>query len=229
MSGRRGTRHSLLLLPLLLLTATTARAGQTSYYQVTGPVGAAIWGLGDEPGTQALAFAFTRVTPVKPQATTAAVPTQDAPVELPPPSARLAFTVTRWSFEDDQWVRRQWFGDMALDDRSLSVASTLVDGKLDAIVLGTLEEMTEDDVIVRENVRGRIKVNWTAYGRLANSTLSYNYQTPSFATTLQMAGQGRSSRTTATVTVDGMGDPIALWGFGTLAAVKAGVLSVTQQ
>jgi len=213
---------------LLLLTATAASAAQTSFYQVTGPVGAAIWGLGDEPGTQALAFAFTRVTPVKPQATTAAAPTQEAPVELPPPSARLAFTVTRWAFEEDQWVRRQWYGDMALDDRSLAIASTLADGKLDAIVLGTLEEMTEDDVVVRENVRGRIQVNWTAYGRLANSTLSYNYQTPSFATSLQMAGQGRSSRTTGIITVDGMGDPIEIWGFGNLAAVKTGLLSVTQ-
>jgi hypothetical protein len=221
-------RHSLLLLPLLLFTATTARAEQTSFYQVTGPMGAALWGLGYEPGTEALIFGFSRVTPVKPQASTAAAPTAAAPVELPPPSPRLAFTITRWSLEDDQWVRRQWFGDMALDDRSLLIPSTLANGKLDAIVLGTLEEMTEDDVVVRENVRGRIQVNWTAYGRLSNSTLSYNYQTPSFATSLQMAGQGRASRTTGTVTVDGMGDPIELWGFGTLASVKTGMLSVTQ-
>jgi hypothetical protein len=49
-------RHSLLLLPLLLFTATTARAEQTSFYQVTGPMGAALWGLGYEPGTEALIF-----------------------------------------------------------------------------------------------------------------------------------------------------------------------------
>jgi hypothetical protein len=71
-------------------------------------------------------------------------------------------------------------------------------------------------------------VKWTAMGRTANTTLAYTYQTPVFAATLQTAGSGRSSQAAGTITVAGLGGPIEIWGFGTLSAVKTGLLSVTQ-
>jgi hypothetical protein len=231
MSGRSGKRSRFLFLPLLLLATTAARAEQTSSYVVSGPIGAALWGLGNEPGTQAIAFAFTHVTPVKPQAVAAEAPAVEAPEEpkLPPPGPRLAFSVTQWVLIDDEWVRRQWFGDVPLTDKALVIAANLAVGTLDATVPGTLEEHTEDDVVITQNVPGRIQVQWSAFGRLANTTLAYTYQTPSYAATLQTAGSGRMSRAAATVTVEALGEPIEIWGLGTLSAVKTGLLSVTQE
>jgi hypothetical protein len=225
MSMQLGKRRRFLLLPLLLLAATAARAEQTTRYTVTGPIGAALWGLGNEPGTEALAYAFTHVTPVKPEATVSQAGEEP---KLPPPGPRLAFSVTQWAYENDEWVRRQWYGDVSLVNKRLAIGGDLSIGNLDATIEGTLVELTEDDVRVYQNVPGRIQVKWTAMGRPANTTLAYTYQTPVFAATLQTAGSGRSSRATATVSVAAMGDPIEIWGFGTLSAVKTGLLSVTQ-
>lgn len=225
MSGKHGKGSRFLILPILLLAVTAARAEQTTRYTVTGPVGAALWGLGYEPGTEALAYAFTHVTPVKPEATVAQA--GDEP-KLPPPGPRLAFSVTRWAFEDGGWVRRQWYGDVSLVDKRLAIAGDLSNGDLDATISGTLVEMTMADTLVYQNVPGRIQVKWTARGRQANTTLAYTYQTPVFAATLQTAGAGRSSQATATVTVPLLGDPIEIWGFGMLSSVKTGLLSVSQ-
>lgn len=225
MSAKHGKWTGFLVLPILLLAATTARADQTSRYTVTGPIGAALWGLGNEPGTEALAYAFTHVTPVKPEATVSQEGEQ--PV-LPPPGPRLAFSVTQWAFEDDQWVRRQWYGDVSLVNKRLAIAANLSIGNLDATIEGTLVESTPDDVKVYQNVPGRIQVKWTAMGRMANTTLAYTYQTPVFAATLQTAGSGRSSQAAGTITVAAMGKPIEIWGFGTLSAVTTGLLGVAQ-
>jgi hypothetical protein len=225
MSGKHGRRNWFLILPIMLLAATAARAEQRSNYTVTGPIGAALWGLGTEPGTEALAYGFTHVTPVPPEASVEQA--GDEP-ELPAPGPRLAFSVTRWAFEKGQWVRRQWYGDVSLVNKRLAIAGDLSIGNLDATVTGTMVEMTMEGVQVYQNVPGRLQVKWTAMGRTANTTLAYTYQTPVFAATLQTAGSGRSSQATGTITVAGLGGPIEIWGFGTLSAVKTGLLSVTQ-
>jgi hypothetical protein len=225
MSVKHRNRRRFLFLPLLVLAATAARADQTITYQVTGPIGAALWGLGDEPGTEVLAFAFTHVTPIKPDTPDAAAQ-QDA---LPPPGPRLAFSVTQWVPVDDSWVRRQWYGDAALTDKALVIPTTLAEGKLDVTVMGTLEERSESGVSVRRDVPGRLQVQWLASSNPANTTLAYTYQTPSFATVLQTTGAGRAARATGTLTVEALGDPIEIWGLGSLSAVKTGLLSVAMQ
>jgi hypothetical protein len=225
MSGKHRNRSRFLFLPLLILAATTARADQTINYQVTGPIGAALWGLGDEPGTEVLAFAFTHVTPIPPD-NPDATPQKD---ELPPPGPRLTFSVTQWAQVNGSWVRRQWYGDAPLTDKALAIPATLAEGKLDATVNGTLEERSETGVTVRKDVPGRLQVQWLASSNPANTTLAYTYQTPSFATVLQTTGAGRAAKATGTLTVEALGDPIQIWGLGSLSAVKNGLLSVAMQ
>jgi hypothetical protein len=225
MSAKYGKWNRCLVLPILLLAATAARADQAAQYKVTGPIGAALWGLGNEPGTEALAYAFTHVTPVQPEAT---VSQEGVQTELPPPGPRLAFSVTQWAFENEQWVRRQWYGDVSLVNKRLAIAANLSIGNLDANIIGTLVESSNGNVKVFQNVPGRFQVKWTAAGRMANTTLAYTYQTPVFAASLQTAGSGRSSQAVGTITIPALGKPIEIWGFGTLSAVTTGLLGVAQ-
>lgn len=225
MPAKYGKWNRCLVLPILLLAATAAHAEQASHYKVTGPIGAALWGLGNEPGTEALAYGFTHVTPVPPETS---VSQEGTPTELPPPGPRLAFSVTRWAYENDQWVRRQWYGDVSLVNKRLAIAGNLSIGNLDATIEGTLVESSAGGVKVFQNVPGRIQVKWTATGRMANTTLAYTYQTPVFAATLQTAGSGRASQATGTISVPALGKSIEIWGFGTLSAVTTGLLGVAQ-
>jgi hypothetical protein len=228
MSGIFGIWRRLLFLPILALSAaapTAARAEQTASYLVTGPIGAALWGLGNEPGTQVVAFAFSQVTPIDPK--TGAVATADA--KLPPPGPRIAFSVTQWALLDDSWVRRQWYGDAPLTDKALVLGADLGLGTLDATIHGTLEEISEDGVVVHPDVPGRLQVQWQARSKMANTSLAYTYQTPGYAATLQTVGTGRAANATATITVEALGDPIQIWGLGTLSAVTKGLLNVTTQ
>src|SRR5947209_18733225 len=106
MSGQqRKWRASLFLwLPVFAFTASAVRADARAHYGVAGSTGAALWGLGDEPGTEALAFAFSAASPL-PSNPPAADP-------LPPPGPRLAFSVTQWAIVGYGWVDRQWYGDV---------------------------------------------------------------------------------------------------------------------
>src|SRR6266478_295141 len=104
MSGeqRKGRASLFLWLPVLALTATTAaaRADPAAHYAVSGATGAALWGLGDEPGTEALAFVFSKADPL---------PSDPLAMDpLPPSGPRLVFSVTQWALVGGDWVRRQW-------------------------------------------------------------------------------------------------------------------------
>jgi hypothetical protein len=229
-SGKHPRRNRFFILPLLLLTATAAGAGQTVNYVVSGPIGAAVWGLGDEPGTEAVAFAFSHLTPVEPKNAAASSPTATAEKQkLPPPGPRVVFSVTQWALVDGEWAPRHWYGDAPLPEKALAVAADLSAGQLDATIPGILEERDETGAVVRREVPGRLQVQWSAIGKPANTTLAYTYQTPSYATTLQTVGSGRASQATATVTVEALGGPIQIWGLGSLSAVTSGLLSVTQE
>ncbi len=224
MTGRRGRWSRSLLVSLLALAAIAARADQTVNYVVQGQTGTALWGLGNEPGTEVLAFAFSEVATVKPDTT--AAPDNE---KTPPPGPRVVFSVTQWAIVNGEWVRRQWYGDAALPAKALAIAADLGQGTLDATVPGFLEERTQDGATIRRDVPGRLQVQWVASGRPANSSTAYSYQTPAYATTLQTAGTGRAAKATGTITIDGFGGPIGIWGLGGLAGQVHGLLSVTTQ
>jgi len=225
MLSRYGKWSRSLFLPLLVLIATAAHADPTTVYQVQGQTGAAVWGLGDEPGTEFIAFAFTQVQAVQPINSTAEIDAEK-PAD---PGPRVVFSVTRWAFTDNGWVRRQWYGDVPLADKVLTIAPDLTGGKLDATINGSVEEISQDGTIVQRDVPGRLQVEWVGGGRIANTTSAFTYQTSTWATTLQTVGSGRSAQATASVTVDALGGKIDLWGLGSIAAVTNGLLSVTMK
>jgi hypothetical protein len=222
MSGQQRKRSYGLLLPILALAATAAGADPTASYVVNGSTGAALWGLGDQPGTEALAFAFTAATPVK--SATAA-----APAAADTPGPRVVFVVTQWAQVDNAWVQRQWYGDWPLAPQTLAIAGDLTLGTLDTTLLGTLVERTLSGTAVQRGVPGRLQVKWTSSSDLTNATSAYTYQTPDYTTVLQGVGTGRMASVTATVTVPALGGPISLSGVGSLSAVATGQLSVTMQ
>jgi hypothetical protein len=78
-----------------------------------------------------------------------------------------------------------------------------------------VEQSLAGTVVLRD-VPGRVQVNWTAFSGVGNTTLSYIYQTPAYAGTVQTTGPGRFAMANATVTVEAMGPPIQAWGFGSL-------------
>jgi hypothetical protein len=215
MTGGYGKRFRRLLLPLLLCATTTAWADQKASYTVRGPAGAALWGVGEQPGTEALVFAFDNLTPEK--------------GNTPAPGPRVAFSVTQWSLESTGWVRRQWYGDAALPEAALAITPALTEGTLDVTVSGTLEERRESGVLLHREVPGRVQIRWTAQGALGQNATAYNYQTPAYATTLKTTGSGRGALATASVTVDALGGRIELLGLGSLAAVSKGQLTVTME
>jgi hypothetical protein len=197
-----------------LTTAAVAQISPPAQYSVSGTGGAALWGMGNQPGTQILAFAFTQATPL----------VNNTPAA--PAGPRLTFTVTQWALLGGGWVQRQWYGDVPLDAAALGINPDLGQGVLDATVAGTLIEQSLAGTVVLRNVPGRVQVNWTAFSGVANTTLSYIYQTPAYGATVQTTGPGRFAMASATVTVDAMGLPIQAWGFGSLFSATDGLVSV---
>jgi hypothetical protein len=206
---KRGWARSLII-PVLALAATAARAEQT--YAVRGPTGAAIWAPLFNGGTEAIIFAFT----------------QSAPTvgDKPEPGPRVVFSVTQWSLVNGNPVRRQWFGDAALKPEWLPIQTDLSVGQLDAEVVGILEEQQFDGSILKREVPGRIQIRWDGAGALANNTTQLSYQSPPYTAILQTIGMGRQANATATVTVEALGPPITLVGIGSLTAVTEGLVSV---
>jgi hypothetical protein len=216
MSGQHGKRARFLVLPILALTATAARADPAVSYVVRGPAGAAVWKGGSPLGTEVVAFAFTQVAPSK--------------GDTPAPGPRVVFSVTQVVSVNGVSVRRQWFGDAAIQPEWLSIAADLSRATLDATVPGTLEERSETgSVVVRRDVPGRLQLSWVARGALANTTTAITYQTPAYATVLQTVGPGRAATATATVTIDSLGPAFGLTGLGSLSSVTSGLVSVAIQ
>jgi hypothetical protein len=225
MSGPQRTKNAWKRwLPVLLLAVTVpvltaapaAQADPPAQYTVNGTSGAALWGMGNQPGTQILAFAFTQATPLA----------SNSP-ELPP-GPRLTFSVSQWALTGGGWVQRQWYADVPLDAQALAINPDLGQGVLDATVAGTLVQQSFGGTVVLRNVPGRVQVNWAAISGVANTTLSYTYQTPAYSAIVQTTGPGRFAMANATVTVEALGAPIQAWGFGTLFSATGGLVSVTQ-
>jgi hypothetical protein len=215
MSGKHMRRAYVLFLPVLALAVTAAHADPTARYGLGGATGAAMWGLGDQLGTEAVLFAFSQAAP--------------AAADSPAAGPRIAFSVTRWQWDDKGWVRRQWYGDSTFPLEALAINPDLGEGTLDVTLMGSLEERSAAGVSVRRDVPGHVQVRWVANGSRAGMTTSYIYQTPPYNTTLQTAGEGRGATTEASVTVEALGEPIHLWGFGSLSAVTSGTMDVTLQ
>jgi hypothetical protein len=221
MSGQQKRRwkniKSLLCLPLLVLAATAARADQAANYTISGSTGATLWGLGNQPGTEAVAFAFSAAAP------------QSADPSAPPALAgpRVAFSVSQWVLANRQWVQRHWYGDWPLAPDVLAIADDLNSGSLDSMVLGTLEERSSSGTVVTPNVFGHLHFQWTGSSNRGNTSTAYTYQTPSYTTTLQSVGSGRLAMASGMITVPALGAPITLWGIGNLSAVSSGLLNVT--
>jgi hypothetical protein len=211
MSGLTGKRASLLVIPILALAATAARADQATYV-VRGLAGAAAWGIGDQPGTEAFVFALTQAAPKK--------------GDSPAPGPRVVFSVTQWSVVNDAVVRRQWFGDAPLQPEWLPIRADLTAGGLDATVTGILEEQGLDSGVVRREVPGRIQVTWEATSGIANAANAFTYQTPPVTAVLQLVGAGRVATAVATITVEAMGPPIKISSLGSLANVSEGLVTL---
>lgn len=221
-------------LPALLLAATVpvltvapaAQAATAAQYNINGGNGAVLSGMGNQPGTQILAFAFTQAALVTSD------PSAAAP---PPPGPRLTLSVAQWMWTGSGWVQRQWYADVPLDTPAppaappLSLSPDLSQGTLDATVMGTLAVQSSSGTVVQPNVPGRVQVSWMPVSGVTNTTLAYNYQTPAYSALIQTAGPGRFAMANATVTVDALGPPIQAWGFGSLLSVTGGLLSVAQQ
>jgi hypothetical protein len=228
MSGQRIKWRPFLFLPLLVFTAAAAAPAdqtQSASYVVQGPAGAALWGLGDRPGTEAVIFAFSQLAPVK-GSSPATPPAKDNP---PAPGPRVAFSVTQWTMANGDWVLSQWYGDAPLTEKALAITGDLAQGKLEATVPGTLVQQSASGTVVRRDVPGLLEVQWVASSSVANATTADTYQTPAYAAILQTAGTGRAATATARVTVEALGAPIQLWGLGSLSSVVSGLLSVTMQ
>jgi hypothetical protein len=219
-----------LFLPILALAATAARADSApaAGYVISGSTGAALWGLGNEPGTEAVVFAFTAAAPVKtPAAAATAGPV--APAETDAPAPRVVFSITQWALVNNDWVQRQWYGDWPLAPPALAIATDLTQGTLDTPLMGTLVEQSLHGTVVQRNVPGQLKVKWTGSSDLANTTSTYTYQTPAYTAALQGTGTGRMAAVSASVTVPALGGALAFSGVGSLANVASGLLSVTMQ
>jgi hypothetical protein len=225
MSGRQKNRICGLFLPLLILAAEAARADQTASYDVSGSSGAALWGLGNQPGTAALLFAFSRAAPVKAAATAGPA----VPDNSPAPGPRVGFLVMQWALTDNAWVEREWYGDWPLADNGLVVGADLAQGSLDTMVLGTLVVSSGSGTDVQRNVPGRLQVSWQASSDPANTTTAYTYQTPAYTAALQTIGSGRMATATATITLPALGAPISLSGVGSLSSITTGALNLTLQ
>jgi hypothetical protein len=213
MSGRHARQSRWLLLPVLALAVSAARADQKASYVIRGPAGAAIWGLGEQAGTEAVAFVFTDAEPTR--------------GEKPATGARIAFSVIQWSFTNGVWLRRQWYGDAPLKPEEVLIALDLSEGRLDATVRGTLEEQRLDGSILRREVPGRFQVRWAPFGGIGNLSEQVNYQTPAYAASLQLVGSGRKAAASATLVVEGFDGPIQITGLGTLSSVKDGLFNLT--
>jgi hypothetical protein len=202
------------LVPVLALAAGAAHADPvTSDYVVKGTMAAA-WGVGNQPGTEAILFAFNDLTPKK--------------GEYPQSGPRLAFSITQWSFETTGWVRRQWFGDAPLETETFKIGSDLAGATVEATVTGLLEERSETGASVYRDVPGKVQVRWgESYGGVGNSTLAYIYQTPAYTAKLQSQGTGRAASASMTVSVDALGEPMTFGGFGSLSWVQEGSLEIT--
>ena len=217
MSGQQRKWSRSLVFPILVLAATAAGANPTASYLLSGSTGAALWGMGNEPGTQAVVFAFTAASPVKPAPAAGA------------PGPRVVFAVTQWALINQDWVQRQWYGDWPLARPALAIAADLTEGTLDTPLLGTLVEQSASGTVVQRNVPGQLKVSWASSSDLANTTSAYTYQTPAYTAALQGSGSGRLATVSANVTVPALGGPIPLSGVGSLAAIANGLLNVTLQ
>jgi hypothetical protein len=171
--------------------------------------------MGNQPGTQVLAMAFTQATPLA----------NSTPAPVPGP--RLTFTVSQWALTGSGWVQRQWSADVPLDPPMLAISPDLSQGTLDATVQGTLVQQSFAGTVVQRNVPGRVQVTWTAISGVANTTLAFNYQTPAYSAIVLTAGPGRFAMANATITVDALGAPIQAWGFGNLFSPNDGLLSVS--
>jgi hypothetical protein len=208
-----------LLLPILTLAATVVQADQANSYRVDGSNGVSLWGMGNQPGTQAVAFAFDAAAPMTPG-------TADPPAAAEP---RVAFLVTQWAVVNHEWVQQQWYGDWPLAPNALAIATDLGSGTLNTLVMGTLVERHMNGSEFRRVVFGQLNLKWMGSSSVSNSSAAYTYQTPSYTTTLQTAGSGRMAMTSGTIAVDGLGAPISLWGVGSLSAVTSGMLNVSMR
>jgi len=213
MSGRHARRTRWLLLSVLALAVSAAWAEQKASYVIRGPAGAAIWGLGEQPGTEAVAFVFTEAEPTR--------------GEKPATGARIAFSVIQWSFTNGMWLRRQWYGDVPLKPEDVLIALDLSEGRLDTTVNGTLEEQRLNGSILRREVPGRVQVRWAPVGGIGTLTEQVNYQTPLYAASLQLVGNGRKAAATATLVVEGLDGPIQITGLGSLSSVTNGLFNLT--
>jgi hypothetical protein len=210
---------------MLVLAATAARADPAASYTVSGSTGAALWGLGNQPGTSALIFAFSSATPVQSDGTAAPSTSDDSAA----PGPRMVFSVTQWSLVNGGWVQRQWYGDAPLDPDALTITGDLMQGSVDALVTGSVQQSSSNGTVLFRDIRGRIQIKWVGSSGLSNSSTAYTYQTPSYTTVLQSIGTGRMASVSATVSVDLLGPPIPLSGFGSLGSVQNGLLSVSMQ
>jgi hypothetical protein len=217
MLGRPSVRVTVFTLSVLALVASAVRAeASVANYLVRGPGGAVVWGLGNQPGTEVVAFAFSNLAPVE--------------GNVPPPGPRVTFSVTHWASVGGGFVRRQWYGDAALKPDALKIGADLTETTLVAEVMGTLEERSTSGVTVRRDVPGRLEVRWTPSGDRASITTNFIHQTPPYVVTLQAAGAGRMADTAATVTVEALGSgPIDVVGLGTLLAPTNGTLVIVTQ
>jgi hypothetical protein len=201
-------------LPVLVLVASAAHADPVRY-GIAGTTGASLWAMGDRPGTEVIAYAFQQATPEQ--------------GEEPKPGPRMIFSAAEWQWSLTGFLRRQWYGDAALPAEAFTIGEGLKDGKLNVELKGTLEERSLTGVVVKRDVPGKLEVTWTAGGDPASTTMSYLYQSPGYSTQVQLVGQARTASITGKLSVEGWGDPINLWGFGSLCDITSGTLSVTLQ
>src|SRR5687767_8613095 len=89
---------------VLSVLATTMSCADPTAYAVRGS-GGTVWAIGDQPGTEFVAFTFTDLLPQR--------------TGGPTPGPRITFSLTRWSLEAGGFVRRQWYGDVPFKVESL--------------------------------------------------------------------------------------------------------------
>jgi hypothetical protein len=224
MSGQQRRWIGGWLLSLLLVAVGAASADPATGYEVSGANGAALWGLGQQPGTSALVFAFSRATPVP-----AGDAAPEATATLPTPGPRAVFRVTQWSLANNEWVEREWYGDWPLTVKGLGIADDLSQGALNNMVVGTLVQYSDSGMVVRHNVPGWLLIKWTASSDPANTTTAYTYQTPAYTAALQTVGSGRMAKATATIMVPALGAPLSISGVGSLSSITTGALNVTME
>jgi hypothetical protein len=211
MSGRIGRRVCGWILLAMVAAAPAARAEQATY-TLRGLGGAAFWGLGEQAATEAIALAFAEATPEK--------------GEERSPGPRLIFSVMQWTIENGVSVRRQWYGDVALNENTLNIALDLTKGTLKGTVEGTLEEQRLDGALLRKKVKGEIEITWAASGGIAQTTSAFAYQSPATSAVLASVGAGRQALAMGSITVEGIGTT-RIVGLGQLASLTEGKLSVT--